>query len=155
LGATVIARLIRPCPSTLALPRSSPQLAAGLFLADRVLAVALLSIGWRSFFQIQDQRQNSAYHKHDRDQQHRRLPGSQLLNVSGPAPLQHNLSAQVRLCVSRERFRRNKACVGPRLIDRLIGLGGDRDRDHRRLSRAEPSSPHCWRRSSAHHRSRE
>jgi hypothetical protein len=45
--------------------------------------------------------------------------------------------------------------VGPRLIDRLIGLGGDRDRDHRRLSRAEPSSPHCWRRSSAHHRSRE
>ena len=35
---------------------------------------ALLSIGWGSFFQIQDQRQNSAYHKHDRDQQHRRLP---------------------------------------------------------------------------------
>jgi hypothetical protein len=66
------------------------------------LAVALLSIGWRSFFQIQDQRQNSAYHKHDRDQQHRRrLPGSQLLNVSGQRPPQHNLSAQVRLRVSR------------------------------------------------------
>ena len=46
-------------------------------------AVALLSIGWRSFFQIQDQRQNSAYHKHDRDQQHCRLPGCQLLSVSG------------------------------------------------------------------------
>src|ERR1700733_10146794 len=52
----------------------------------RALAVALLSIGWRSFFQIQDQRQNSAYHKHDRDQQHRRLPGSQLLNVWPATP---------------------------------------------------------------------
>jgi hypothetical protein len=77
---------------------------------------ALLSIGWRSFFQIQDQRRNSAYHKHDRDQQHRRLPGSQLLNVSGQRPLQHNLAAQVRLWVSREGFRRNKAFAGPRLI---------------------------------------
>jgi hypothetical protein len=69
----------------------------------------LPSIGWRSFFQIQDQRQNSAYQKHDRDQQHCRLPGSQLLNVSGRRPLPHNLSAQVRLWVSREGFRRNKA----------------------------------------------
>src|SRR3984885_6522489 len=38
-------------------------------------------------------------------------PGSQLLSVSGQRRLQHNLSAQVRLCVSRERFRRNKACA--------------------------------------------
>ena len=58
---------------------------------------ALPSIGWRSFFQIQDQRENSPYDNHDRDQQHHCLPGSQLLNVSGQRPLQHNLSAQVRL----------------------------------------------------------
>ena len=74
----------------------------------RRLTLPLLSIGWRSFFQIQDQRQNSAYQKHDRDQQHCRLPGSQLLNVSRRR-LPHNLSAQVRLWVSREGFRRNKA----------------------------------------------
>src|ERR1700719_3310062 len=89
-------------------------MARGLFLADRVLAAALLSIGWRSFFQIQDQRQNSAYHKHDRDQQHRGLPGSQLLNVSGQRPPQHNLSAQVRLWSVERGFVEIKLARGPR-----------------------------------------
>jgi hypothetical protein len=76
------------------------------------IAVALLSIGWRSFFQIQDQRQNSADHKHDRDQQHRRLPGSQHLNVSGQRPLQHNLSAQVRLRAVERGFVEIKLAQG-------------------------------------------
>ena len=108
-------------------------------------AVALLSIGWRSFFQIQDQRQNSAYHKHNRDQQHRRLPGSQLLN-GWPSSVQHNLSAQVRLWVSREGLlgiklargrvasslllrgsssrRRGDAAAGPKTEARPDGKGG-------------------------------
>jgi 8-oxo-dGTP pyrophosphatase MutT (NUDIX family) len=100
-------------------------LAQGLFLADRVLAAALLSIGWRSFFQIQDQRQNSAYHKHDRDQQHRRLPGSQASERLWPAPPTTQLvgaSEALRPCVAFSLFSpiRNYATCDVRAGDAVI-----------------------------------